>query len=148
MRKLATLSLGILTAGLIAGTALAAGPEESWSIKSATAAGNKVTVTVDPGQLKIVAPGEVKPGEGHWHWYLDGKELGKGPKNEIVFENVAPGQHTIKIELHDGSHKLINARETTVTVALPRTGGSVGLLLAAGAAALGAGAYLQRRCRR
>lgn len=145
MKKLATLALGILAAGLIAGTALAAGEENTWSIKTATASGNKITVMVDPGQLKVVAPGEVKAGEGHWHWFLDGTEMGKGPKNEIVFENVAPGQHTVKVELHDGAHKLLNAKESTVAVALPKTGGNVGALLAAGAVALGAGAYLKRR---
>lgn len=146
--------------GLLMGAALlaassfasAAGPEDTWKIAApangASVTGKDVTLTVDPGQIKVVAPGAVVVGEGHWHFFADGKEVGKGPLNTFVFKDLAPGKHILKVELHQGDHTPYpgdTGREITVNVSLPNTGTGTLTYAAVGLALLAMGGYMLSR---
>ncbi|MDB4895161.1 MAG: hypothetical protein JWN15_1423 [Firmicutes bacterium] len=76
------------------GTALAEGPQDTWKITApadgASTKASEVTVTVDPGQMKIVPPGAVVAGQGHWHFMVDGREVGKGAANSFTYKGLTP----------------------------------------------------------
>lgn len=148
MRKVFALLLSLMIFA-IAGSALAAGPEDTWKITSpadgANVTGPDVTITIDPGQIKVAKPGPVVAGEGHWHFFVDGKEVGRGPVNTFTFKGLTPGKHTLKVELHQGDHTPYpndKGREITVNVSLPNTGASTVAYAAAGLLLLAAGGSL------
>jgi LPXTG-motif cell wall-anchored protein len=135
-------------------TAVAAGPEDTWKITvpaaGAKVTGPDVTLTVDPGLIKVKAPGAVVAGEGHWHFFVDGKEVGKGPVNTFTFKNLTPGQHVLRVELHQGDHSVYpndKGREVTIQVSLPNTGAGVLGYAAGGGLLLAMGGMLLRRRR-
>lgn len=136
----------------LAGIAAAA-PEDTWRITSpangSTVTGPDVTITLDPGEMKIVPPGgPVTAGEGHWHFFVDGNEVGKGPMNSFTYTGLSVGSHVLRVELHHNDHTLYaygSADEVTVTVGLPKTGGNVLLYTALGAGLIGIGLLLRRR---
>lgn len=154
MRRLYSGLLALTLLCFVSTSALAAGPENSWKITSpangANVSGSSVTVTVDPGQMKIVKPGPVVTGEGHWHFLVDGQEVGKGPTNTFEFKNLTPGKHVLEVQLHTGDHSPYpgaTPQQVTVNVALPNTGTNLPLLVAAGALMLVAGGALLLRRR-
>ena len=56
-----------------------------------------------------------KPGAGHWHLLLDGREVGPVGKLHAFLQNVAVGQHTIRAQLHNHDHSLLSpAVEDTI----------------------------------
>ena len=139
---------------LVSGSALAAGPEDTWKI-TAPADGAKikeseVTVTVDPGQMKIVAPGKVVAGEGHWHFLVDGKEVGKAAANSYTFKDLSPGKHVLEVALHQGDHTPYpndKGRKVTVNVGSAVSSGAMAAYAVAGVAVLGGAVYLLARKR-
>jgi LPXTG-motif cell wall-anchored protein len=153
MRRALALMLAVLLCALLAVPALANGVENSWKItapaEGATVTGTEVTVTVDPGQVKVVKPGTPVAGEGHWHYLVDGQEVGKGPVNSFTFKNLTPGKHVLRVELHQNDHSPYPgaAKEVTVNVALPNTGSNATLWAALGAMMLVAGGFLVLRRR-
>lgn len=67
---------------------------------------NDVTVKVDTDM--IIAAEQYgkarKSGEGHIHMYLDNGEK-IGVKKEVkLFKDLAPGNHTLKVSLHNNDH--------------------------------------------
>jgi LPXTG-motif cell wall-anchored protein len=154
MRRLRSILLATLLLGLVATAALAAGEENSWKITSPANGSNvtssTVTVTVDPGQIKVVKPGPVVLGEGHWHFLVDGQEVGKGPTNTFEFKGLTPGKHLLEVQLHLGDHTPYpgaTPQQVTVNVALPNTGTNLPLLVTAGGLMLVAGGALLLRRR-
>jgi LPXTG-motif cell wall-anchored protein len=140
--------------GLVSVPAWAKGEENSWRItgpvNGATVTGTEVTLTVDPGQMKIVKPAAVVAGEGHWHFLLDGQEVGKGPTNSFTYKGLTPGKHVLQVQLHQGDHTPYpgaQPQEVTVNVALPNTGANLSVLVLAGAGMLLAGGALLLRRR-
>lgn len=126
--------------------------EDSWKITSptpgATVTGPDVTLTIDPGKVVVTKPGAKVSGEGHWHFFVDGKEVGKGPTNSFTYKGLAPGDHTLRVELAYGDHTRYPGnyfREVAIKVALPKTGLNLGLLSAVGLALLAAGLALVLR---
>lgn len=85
----------------------------------AEVAGPAVTVRLEASGVDIVPAGDMTPGTGHHHLYLDedlgpagtlvptipGRvvHLGTG-ESEYVFETVAPGQHRLIAVVADGAH--------------------------------------------
>lgn len=150
MRKVFAVLLAMLLLG--AWTLAHAAPEDTWKIVSpgpgANVTGPDVTLQVDPGEIKVVAPGPVVSGEGHWHFFVDGEEVGKGTANTFTYKGLAPGKHVLKVELHQGNHTLYPSggeREVTINVVLPNTGGSVIPYLVGGLLLLAVGLFLTRR---
>lgn len=150
MRKVFAVVLASLLLG--AWTFAYAAPQDTWKIVSpapgANVTGPDVTLQLDPGEIKVVAPGPVVAGEGHWHFFADGAEVGKGPANTFTFKGLSPGTHILKVELHQGDHTLYPSggeRTVTVNVVLPNTGGSVIPYLIGGLLLLAAGLLLFRR---
>lgn len=85
--------------------------------------GSTVTVTVSASNIKLAAPnGTVAEGEGHFHVWIDDANEQRGAKTTFTFENVAPGQHTIKAELHKGDHSLYEGSAKTVTISVTAPG--------------------------
>jgi len=154
MRKWVAVIFAVLLVS-VATTALAEGPQDSWKItgpaNGANVTGPDVTVTVDSGQIKVVKPGgPVTAGEGHWHFFVDGTEVGKGPVHSFTFQGLTPGKHELKVELHNNDHTPYpgdTGRIIAVNVALPNTGANVYVLALSGALLVGAGAVLLRRRR-
>lgn len=149
MKKLIVMILAAMMLLSLASVAAAA-PQDTWKIVSPAGGtnviGSEVTITLDPGEIKVAKPGAVVAGEGHWHFLLDGKEVGKGPVNEFTFKALTPGKHLLKVELHQGDHSPYpgdTGREITVNVALPNTGAGLGWLAAAGLALLGAAWWMR-----
>lgn len=148
MRKWWVLLLTVIFLS-VSGSVFAVGPQDTWKITSpangATVTGPDVTVTVDPGDMKIVAPGPVVAGEGHWHYSVDGQDVGKGPMNTFTYKGLTPGKHTLRVELQQGDHSPYpgdTGREVTVNVALPNTGTNTAAMVGAGLVLLLAGGYL------
>lgn len=136
----------------VSGSVFAAGPQDTWKIAApangVNVTGSDFTLTVDPGQIMVVKPGPVVAGEGHWHFFADGKEVGKGPVNTFTYQGLTPGKHTLKVELHQGDHSPYpgdNGREITVNVALPNTGTNTVAMVGAGLTLLLTGGYLFSR---
>jgi len=85
----------------------------------AEVAGPAVTVRLTAEGVQIVPAGEIVPGTGHHHLYLDADltapgapvptvpgqviHLGTGV-SEYIFENVAPGEHRLIAVVADGVH--------------------------------------------
>lgn len=148
MRKLLALVLSLVVLS-VSGSALADG-HDSWKITSpangATVSGTKVTMTVDPGKIKIVNPGPVAPGEGHWHYLLDGKDVGKGAMNSFTFKDLTPGQHVLRVELQKGDHTPFAEsgyfQEVTISVTPANTGATIALYAALALALIAGGGFL------
>lgn len=67
---------------------------------------------IDPGAIG----GANQPGKGHWHLLLDGRLVAPQGKIYTTLPNVAPGQHTVKAELHNNDHSPLSpAVEDSVT---------------------------------
>lgn len=67
--------------------------------------GNTITIRLSVSNFEIVAPREpVADTEGHFHVYLDGGQEQRGPQTTFTYENVSPGEHTIRVELHRSDH--------------------------------------------
>ncbi|MFA4820552.1 MAG: cupredoxin domain-containing protein, partial [Candidatus Aenigmatarchaeota archaeon] len=79
-------------------------------------AGTGVTVTMSASNIKLTAPnGTIVNGEGHFHLWLDNANEQRGAKTTFTFENVSPGTHTLKVELHKGDHSLYEGTAKTVS---------------------------------
>lgn len=136
------------------GTALAAGPQDTWKITApadgASVKESEVTVTVDPGQMKIMPPGAVVAGEGHWHFMVDGKEVSKGAANSYTYKDLSPGKHVLEVALHQGDHSPYpgdTGRKVTVNTGAGGGAGTMAMYAVAGVAVLGAAGYLFARKR-
>jgi LPXTG-motif cell wall-anchored protein len=136
------------------GTALAEGPQDTWKITApadgASTKASEVTVTVDPGQMKIVPPGAVVAGQGHWHFMVDGKEVGKGAANSFTYKDLTPGKHVLEVALHQGDHSPYpgdTGRKVTVNTGATGSAGTMAIYAVAGVAVLGAAGYLFARKR-
>jgi LPXTG-motif cell wall-anchored protein len=151
MRKLMVVVLSMVMWLSVAQLVMAA-PQDTWKIVSpadgATVTGPDVTITVTPGDVKVVKPGPVVAGEGHWHFLVDGKDAGKGPTNTFTYKDLTPGKHLLRVTLQQGDHSPFpgdTGREITVNVALPNTGANVIWLSVAGVLLLAGGGYLMLR---
>lgn len=87
--------------------------------EGAEVAGSAIVVRLAASGVEIVPAGELKPGTGHHHLYLDADltagdqpvptvpgqiiHLGTGV-SEYTFENVAPGTHRLIAVVADGLH--------------------------------------------
>lgn len=72
---------------------------------SAEATANKVTITLVPSNFQIVQPGQVNiEGQGHFHFYLDGGQYIPVANDTYMFENLAAGAHTLRIEMKNNDH--------------------------------------------
>lgn len=85
-----------------------------------------VEVRVQNFFLNPLAIGKAaRPGEGHWHIYVDGKLAGLSADEVVSVPNdtypaLAAGKHTIKVELHNNDHTpVIGAGSSEITVTIP-----------------------------
>lgn len=66
------------------------------------------------------------PGAGHAHIYVDGVKLGRVFENEYHIEQLAPGEHDIRVSLNTNDHSELTYAgkkiESTVTVSVPDVG--------------------------
>jgi hypothetical protein len=76
--------------------------------------GNKLTVTVDTDMsISSEHYGQARmEGEGHIHMYLDNGEKIGVQTGTKVFENLAPGNHTLKVSLHNNDHTPYDVTKT------------------------------------
>ena len=80
------------------------GPVEGASIKTAGETAN-VQVVLDASNLVFRSPGgKNKAGEGHFHISLDGGSEVMTIDEEYTFENVALGEHTLRVEIKQNDH--------------------------------------------
>src|SRR5579859_7754327 len=162
------------------------------SIKIISPANGAQLSTTRPNEIKVQIPGlkldgtkigtPPQPGVGHWHIYIDGKYAGLSVSDSITIPNdalpqIAPGQHEIKVQLHNNDHTPIAGDITNAITAtfgagqvaagappaaangLPGSGNGgylnghgadrwlVGLLIAAGLLLLGGAGWFGRRAR-
>lgn len=83
---------------------------------SSATVGTNVEVVLSASGVRLAAPtGTVVDGEGHFHVWLDDANEKRGASTTFTFENVAPGTHTVKAELHKGDHTLYAGTTKTVT---------------------------------
>lgn len=63
-----------------------------------------LTVKLRPNNFALLIPGgNVKDGEGHFHLTLDGTEAITA-ETAYTFQNVTPGQHTLRVEIRQNDH--------------------------------------------
>ncbi len=66
------------------------------------------------------------PGAGHAHIYVDGEKLGRVFENEYQIEQVAPGDHEIRVSLNTNDHSELTYAgkkiQSSVTVSVPDVG--------------------------
>ena len=66
------------------------------------------------------------PGAGHAHIYVDGEKLGRVFGNEYHIEQLAPGEHEIRVSLNTNDHSELTYAgkkiESSVTVSVPDVG--------------------------
>ncbi|GEM_PF-1148992 len=82
------------------------------SISILSPGSNYINIFPDPIVVKLAAynvnlvPAGGAPAEteGHFHVYLDGGQEQRGAQTEFRFENVAIGEHAIRVELHRNDH--------------------------------------------
>ncbi len=76
-------------------------------MNGATVAGPDVTFTFMVAGL-MLAPGEIGmppvPGHGHMHIFLDGLFKGTVGTATFTLMGVAPGMHTVRVDLHENNH--------------------------------------------
>lgn len=85
----------------------------------ASVVGTTVDVVLSASGVRLAAPnGSAVEGEGHFHVWIDDGNEQRGAKTTFTFENVAPGQHTVRAELHKGDHSLYLDTTKTVTFTL------------------------------
>jgi len=120
---IALCALGLAACGGGEGSEEMAEPMGSVTIlepaNGSTVTGPNVTVRLSTTNLPIVPAGELTPGTGHHHLYLDadvesmtapvptvpGSIVHMGnAASEYTFENVAPGQHRLIAVVADGVH--------------------------------------------
>ncbi|GEM_PF-3269912 len=70
---------------------------------------NKVNVVIAPVNFTITPPGgEPVRGEAHFHIFLDDRSYVIVANNSYTFENVAEGDHTLKVEVHNNDHSSLS----------------------------------------
>jgi hypothetical protein len=78
--------------------------------------GRNVTITYKVANMKISADHyghQAVPGEGHLHVYVDGvQKAGLKTDAPVRLENLAPGHHTIKLDLQNNDHTPLNVART------------------------------------
>ncbi len=81
-----------------------------------------VQARVNGFALNPVAIGTAaKAGEGHWHLYVDGKLAGLSASS-VADVTLTPGQHTLKVELHNNDHTPVaGAQSDQITVDVSAT---------------------------
>lgn len=85
--------------------------------------GTGVTATLSASNVRLTAPnGTIVNGEGHFHVWLDDANEKRGPTATFTFENVSPGTHTLKTELHKGDHSLYEGTAKTVSFVITAPG--------------------------
>ena len=66
------------------------------------------------------------PGAGHAHIYVDGEKLGRVFESEYRIEQLAPGEHEIRVSLNTNDHSELTYAgkkiESSVTVSVPDVG--------------------------
>lgn len=72
--------------------------------------GSTIPVILDGVQnIILVTPnGLAAEGQGHFHLYLDNSNEILTPRLEYDYQNVAPGEHTVRIEMRRGDHLPFN----------------------------------------
>lgn len=79
-------------------------------MNGATVAGPDVTFMFEVTGLTL-APNEIGmlpvPGHGHMHIYLDGLFKGTVGTTAFTLMGVAPGMHTVRVDLHENNHALL-----------------------------------------
>jgi hypothetical protein len=76
--------------------------------------GNQITVKVTT-DMTISAEHygmERQPGEGHIHMYLDNGQKIAIKEGQMVFKDLASGQHTLKVSLHNNDHTPYDVTKT------------------------------------
>lgn len=125
----------------------------------ATVAGDTVTLKLVADSFRITDQGSdpKAKNEGHFHITLDSRPFVAWTTDTLVFKNVPPGQHNLRVEPVTNGHDPIlelpamNVRFSTAgaaAAALPRTGAPgvpLDALAAAGVFVLGAGLLVRRR---
>lgn len=85
--------------------------------------GSTVMVELSAANIGLAAPnGTAVEGEGHFHVWIDDANEKRGPMTTFTYNDVAPGQHTIKVELHRGDHSLYEGTAKTVTFTVSQPG--------------------------
>jgi hypothetical protein len=78
--------------------------------------GKNVTITYKVENMKISADHyghQAVPGEGHLHVYVDGvQKAGLKSDAPVRLENLAPGKHTIKLDLQNNDHTPLGIEKT------------------------------------
>lgn len=88
-------------------TVAATGPAPEIAIlepKEGATVGSTVTFKISPKNFKVVAPGAVKDGEGHMHYFVDGGAYNALADTTFTLKDLAPGAHRVKITLQKGDH--------------------------------------------
>ncbi|MDQ3002253.1 MAG: DUF6130 family protein [Fibrobacterota bacterium] len=73
--------------------------------------GPVVTVKLT-GNLMLAAPGTVKAGQGHYHWYLDGGAYNPLVDSAFVLEDLAVGDHVLRVTMNKNDHSEADLEQT------------------------------------
>ena len=63
-----------------------------------------IVVKLSPKNLQVVAPGENKAGQGHFHLFLDDGTYIPCASTTCTVTNVSAGSHTIKVMVQQNDH--------------------------------------------
>lgn len=96
----------------VTGPAAASPSVKAWvPVQGASIVGPDIAVAVEIRGFELdasaIGSSTNKPGSGHWHVLLDGKLIGPVGKLQSVLKNVAAGQRTVKVELHNNDHSAL-----------------------------------------
>ena len=98
--------------------------------------GTVTTLKLTSTNLKVSAPGDLKAGEGHFHYFVDGGAYNLLVDSSISFVDLAEGSHSVRVTLQDNKHADLGLERTvnfkvsktkpSFTFAAPMEGATVG----------------------
>ncbi len=74
--------------------------------------GTSVTIKLSPINFKVVAPGAVKSGEGHFHYFLDGGTYVALADTVLTLDKLSVGEHSLRVTLQNSDHSDLNVEKT------------------------------------
>ena len=73
---------------------------------------NNVMFKLSVKNFKIVAPGTIKDGEGHVHYFVDGGTYNVLTDTMLTLTNLTPGAHKVRFTLQNNAHADLNIEKT------------------------------------
>jgi hypothetical protein len=81
-----------------------------------------VVFKLSPKNFKIVAPGDVKAGEGHFHYFVDAGTYVPLADTVVTLDSLPVGEHTFRVTMQNSDHSDLHVEKAlkfTVSAAAP-----------------------------